>query len=48
LDADPKDVFDFDLDHYNDQLVAGHVEPRADFGLRGVVPDRGDLASTHR
>ena len=39
VDASPTDRFDFSLDHYNSQLVAGHSKNTSDFGLIVVMPD---------
>ena len=39
IDADPADPFDFFLDHYYNQLVAGYTKNRPDKGLIAVVPD---------
>jgi hypothetical protein len=39
VDADPEDPFDFFLDHYYDQLVAGYTKNLPDRGLLVVVPD---------
>jgi len=39
IDASPKDIFDFSLDHYNSQLVAGHSKNTPNFGLVVVMPD---------
>ena len=39
LDADPSDPFDFDLDHYMVQLVAGYSRTLANAGLWVVMPD---------
>jgi hypothetical protein len=43
VDADPKDPFDFYLDHYNKQLVAGFDKNTPDHGLIVTMPDFGDL-----
>lgn len=43
VDADPKDPFDFDLDHYNDQLVAGYSKNLPDKGLIVHMPDYSKL-----
>lgn len=43
LDSGPDDPFDFYLERYHDQLVAGHVEVTRDKGLVTHVPDYGDL-----
>lgn len=39
LDDNPKDRFDFALDRYNDQLVAGHSNSTRDLGLIVHMPD---------
>jgi hypothetical protein len=39
VDAEPKDPFDFFLDHYNAQLVAGYEKNTPDHGLIVVMPD---------
>jgi hypothetical protein len=39
LDADPRDAFDFFLDRYNDQLVAGYTKNTPDHGLIVFMPD---------
>lgn len=45
VDAEPQDPFDFFLDHYNDQLVAGYDRNTADHGLIVMMPDyRATLA----
>ena len=43
LDMDPKDPFDFYLDHYKDQLVAGYTKPTPAFGLRVFMRDFNKL-----
>ena len=43
IDASPKDIFDFSLDHYNSQLVAGHSKNTPNFGLVVVMPDYNKL-----
>jgi hypothetical protein len=43
IDADPKDPFDFSIDHWNDQLVAGYSKTLQDGGLKAVLPDYNDL-----
>ena len=43
VDADPSDPLDFNLDRYNEQLVAGRAEPQPDFGLLVVVPDWSEV-----
>jgi hypothetical protein len=44
IDQDPKDPFDFDLDRYNDQLVAGYSKNTPSRGLKTFMPDANDLA----
>jgi hypothetical protein len=39
VDADPDDPFDFYLDRYNDQLVAGYSRNTPDHGLIVWMPD---------
>jgi hypothetical protein len=39
IDMNPEDPFDFDLDHYKDQLVPGYTKITATFGLRVYVKD---------
>jgi hypothetical protein len=39
VDAEPKDPFDFFLDHYNEQLVAGYERNTPDHGLIVTMPD---------
>jgi len=39
IDMDPKDPFDFYLDHYKDQLVAGYTKITPAFGLRVFMRD---------
>lgn len=43
VDADPRDPFDFYLDHYNKQLVAGFDKNTPDHGLIVTMPDFGEL-----
>jgi hypothetical protein len=47
-DADPRDPFDFFLDHYNEQLVAGYSKNTLGKGLIAVMPDYGDVATVRR
>jgi hypothetical protein len=47
-DADPKDPFDFWLDRYNDQLVAGMSRNTRDHGLIVEMPDFAKVASEDR
>ena len=39
VDAHPKDAFDFSIDHYNRQLVAGYSKNTPRFGLVVFMPD---------
>jgi hypothetical protein len=39
VDAEPRDPFDFFLDHYNEQLVAGYEKNTPDHGLIVTMPD---------
>lgn len=43
IDTDPSDPFDFFIDRYNEQLVAGHSENRLDYGLNAYMRDFNDL-----
>jgi hypothetical protein len=43
IDQDPKDPFDFNLDHYNDQLVAGYSKNTPNKGLKTFMPDADEL-----
>ena len=43
IDSDPKDPFDFYLDHYRDQLAAGYTKTTPQFGLRVYMVDYGKL-----
>jgi hypothetical protein len=43
LDDDPTDPFDFFLDRYNEQLVAGYNRNTPDHGLIVHMPDLGDI-----
>jgi hypothetical protein len=43
IDMDPRDPFDFYLDHYTEQLVAGYTKTTPDFGLRVYVRDYNKL-----
>lgn len=44
LDVDPSDAFDFSIDRYNDQLVAGYSKNRTDLGLDVYMPDLNELS----
>jgi len=39
VDEDPQDSFDFSVDRWNEQLVAGYSKTTADRGLRAHMPD---------
>jgi hypothetical protein len=43
IDQDPKDPFDFNLDRYNDQLVAGYSKNTPNKGLKTFMPDADEL-----
>jgi hypothetical protein len=43
IDMDPNDPFDFFLDHYKEQLVAGYTKETASFGLRVYMRDYNKL-----
>jgi hypothetical protein len=43
IDRDPKDPFDFSVEHWNDQLVAGYSKTLANRGLKAYMPDYNDL-----
>jgi len=43
IDLDPKDPFDFYLDHYKEQLVAGYTKETLSFGLRVYMRDFNKL-----
>ncbi len=43
IDPDPRDPFDFYLDHYKEQLMAGYSKTTADFGLRVFMVDYNKL-----
>jgi hypothetical protein len=45
IDQDPKDPFDFNLDHYNDQLVAGYSKNTPNKGLKTFMPDADELTA---
>jgi hypothetical protein len=46
IDMDPKDPFDFFLDHYKEQLVAGYTKETPAFGLREYMRDFNKLHSS--
>jgi hypothetical protein len=43
VDLDPKDPFDFSVDDWNAQLVAGYSKTLANRGLKAYMPDYKDL-----
>ena len=43
IDQDAKDPFDFSLERYNDQLVAGYSKNTPSRGLKTFMPDANDL-----
>ena len=43
IDLDPQDPFDFYLDYYKDQLVAGYTKTTPSFGLRAYFRDYNKL-----
>jgi hypothetical protein len=48
LDMDPKDPFDFYLDHYKEQLAAGYTKITPSFGLRVFMRDFDKLGRNPR
>jgi hypothetical protein len=48
VDMDPKDPFDFSVERWNDQLVAGYSKTTAARGLKAHMPDYNDLPSGRR
>lgn len=48
VDAGQKDPFDFFLDHYDEQLVAGYSRNTSDHGLIVMMPDYRSLARPAR
>ena len=42
-DTDPSDAFDFDIDRYNEQLVAGYTRNQQNYGLLVFMRDFEDL-----
>lgn len=48
IDMDPKDPFDFYLDHYKEQLEAGYTKTTAQWGLRVFMKDYNKLKSGAR
>jgi hypothetical protein len=43
VDEDQDDPFDFSIDHWNDQLVAGYSKTTPNRGLKAHMPDFNDL-----
>jgi hypothetical protein len=43
VDDDPRDAFDFSVDRWNEQLVAGYSKITAERGLKAHMPDYNDL-----
>ena len=43
IDMNPQDPFDFYLEHYKEQLVAGYTKTTPAFGLRVFMPDYDKL-----
>jgi hypothetical protein len=48
VDTDPKDPFDFSVERWNDQLVAGYSKTTAARGLKAHVPDYNDLPKARK
>jgi hypothetical protein len=48
IDPDPRDPFDFDLDHYKEQLMAGYSKTTATFGLRTTMVDYNKLSKSKK
>jgi hypothetical protein len=46
IDMDPQDPFDFDLAHYQEQLVAGYTKSTLEYGLRVYTRDYNKLKRT--
>jgi hypothetical protein len=44
IDLDPKDPFDFSVDDWNAQLVAGYSKTLPNRGLKAYMPDYSDLS----
>jgi len=43
VDTDPRDLFDFFVDYYNNQLVQGFTRNQPDYGLKVFMRDFEDL-----
>ncbi len=48
VDMDPKNDFDFSLDHYAEQLVAGYSKSLSNGGLVAYVPDYSAVAKSQK
>ena len=48
IDMDPRDPFDFFLDHYKEQVAAGYTKITLNFGLRVYVKDFNKLHQRQR
>jgi len=48
VDEDPSDPFDFSVDRWNEQLVAGFSKITTDRGLKAHMPDYNDLQQNKR
>jgi hypothetical protein len=48
VDAEPGTAFDFSIDHYNQQLVAGRSKSTPNFGLVVVMPDYYKIGNASR
>lgn len=48
IDPDPRDAFDFYLDHYQEQLTAGYTKITPQFGLRVSMVDYNKLKRSPR
>jgi len=48
IDPDPRDAFDFYLDHYQEQLTAGYTKTTPQFGLRVFMVDYNKLKRAAR
>lgn len=48
VDQDPRDPFDFSVDRWNEQLVAGYSKSTAERGLKAHLPDYNDLPRNGR
>jgi hypothetical protein len=48
IDLSPADPFDFDISHYDEQLVAGYHRTLANDGLLVFMPDLAKLSPAQR